>query len=529
MDVYTISAIINLVVAAFVGGIIWYKGQDRPVSNTFALFAFGIAVWSFGYILWRLSTTAQEALFWIRFFMAGAIYPPIFFFHFTLAFLKKQERFHQLFLYIGYSLMTFFFAANVTTSLFVTGTESILSFQYWPEPGSLFHPFLAIWLFYAGYAVFLLIRRYLNSTNEETKTQLAYILFGVAVAYIGGMTNYFLWYDIKVPPIGTVSASIYLGSIAYAIAKYQLFNTKVIITEFFSWLLMSVLIINVFLSTTTEQIIKNIVIVLLIGVSVYAFVKSVYREVKAREEAEQLTEDLKELNQEKSRMLSIASHQFRSPLTSIEGYASMIQDGSCGEVPDYLQEPVDRILKSSQKLAHIVDDFLNISRIEDGRIDYNVKPADVAEATKAVVEETRGSIDEEKQRLQFETDESGGYPAKVDVGKFQQVITNLVDNAIKYTEEGNITVRVKRKHSSITIEVEDEGIGIDPADTDKIFSQFARADEAQEVNVSGSGLGLYIARQIVEAHDGEIWATSPGDGEGSTFHVKIPAAGDTNK
>jgi len=524
MDVYTISAIINLVVAAFVGGIIWYKGQDRPVSNTFALFAFGIAVWSFGYILWQLSTTTDQALFWIRFFMAGAIYPPIFFFHFTLAFLKEHEPSYQLLLYIGYILMTFFFAANATSNLFVAGTKSILSFQYWPEPGMLFHPFLIVWLFYAGYAVFVLIREYLNLTNKETKAQLAYILFGVAVAYIGGMTNYFLWYDIKIPPIGTVSASIYLGSIAYAIAKYQLFNTKVIITEFFSWLLISVLIVNVFLSTTTEQIIKNITITLLVGISVYAFVKSVYREVIAREEAEELNKELKEMNEEKSRMLSIASHQFRSPLTSIEGYASMIREGSYGEVPEYLQDPIDRILKSSQKLAHIVDDFLNISRIEDGRMGYNPKHVDLKGITKEVVKETRGSIGEKKQNLHFEADGSDSYPAKVDIGKFQQAITNLIDNAIKYTKEGEIIVRLKRENTDILVEVEDKGIGIAPKDKEKIFSQFTRANKAQEVNVSGSGLGLYIARQIINAHDGRIWATSPGGGQGATFHVKLPAA-----
>jgi signal transduction histidine kinase len=329
--------------------------------------------------------------------------------------------------------------------------------------------------------------------------------------------------------VGPLFSTAIVISIFYAIYRYNLFATKVITTEILTFIIWFALLMRSLLSEGTISIITNYGLLAVITVFGVFLVRSVHEEVRAREEAVELTEKLKKLNQEKSRMLSIASHQFRSPLTSIEGYASMIQDGSYGEVPDYLQEPIDRILKSSQKLAHIVDDFLNISRIEDGRMDYNVKPADVAEATKAVVEEVQGSIDKQKQDLHFETDESSDYPAKVDVGKFQQVITNLVDNAIKYTEEGNITVRVKRKHSSIIIEVEDEGIGIDPADTDKIFSQFARADEAQAVNVSGSGLGLYIARQIINAHDGKIWATSPGQGKGATFHVRIPAADETDK
>ena len=385
MDIYIITPIINLVVATFVGGIIWHKSENRVLANTFGLFALSIAVWSLGYIFWQISTSAQEALFWIRFFMAGAIFSTVFFYHFTLAFLDKT-RYKNLFLYSGYVLMAFFFAANFT-DLFVSATEPILNFSHWPEPGVLFHPFLAIWLIYAGSAVYLLLRAYKQASNKQFRVQLGYLLFGVAVAYTGGITNYFLWYDIKIAPIGTVSTSIYLGSIAYAIAKHQLFNTKVILTEFFSWLLMSLLVINIFLSQTTPQLIKNIVLVALVGVSVYSFVKSVYREVNAREEAEKLTEELQHMNKQKSKMLSIASHQFRSPLTSIEGYTSLMKEGSYGKIPEHLEKPINRILKSSKKLAHIVDDFLNISRIEDGRMDYNFQTANIKDIVEEVIEE----------------------------------------------------------------------------------------------------------------------------------------------
>jgi two-component system sensor histidine kinase ResE len=190
-------------------------------------------------------------------------------------------------------------------------------------------------------------------------------------------------------------------------------------------------------------------------------------------------------------------------------------------VPESLQDPIDRILKSSQSLAHIVDDFLNVSRIKEGRMNYNFQEVDLKSVLKEVVKQTQGSIDEETQSLHFTTDSSESYPAKVDVGKLQQVLTNLIDNAIKYTKEGEIVVQIKRDDPHIKIEVEDDGIGINPDETDEIFEQFSRADEAQKVNVSGSGLGLYIARQIIKAHDGEIWATSPG--EGSTFHVRLDA------
>jgi len=519
MNIYAISAVVNLIVAVFIGGIIWRRTDDRPLANTLGGFSFTLAVWSFGYIFWQLSTDPAQAVFWARFLMMGAIFVTVTFLHFTLVFLDKLEK-YKIILYPGYTLMGIFAVFNLTDS-FVAGVKEVMYFPYWPDPGILFHPFLAIWLFYATYAIYLLTEAYLNAENNS-RGKIWYILAAILITYVGGGTNYFLWYGIEIPPIGTISVSLFQILVAYAVARHQLFNMKVIITEFFAWLLVCILFVRVLLSSSTDILITNIATFIGIAVFAYFLTKNIYKEVEAKNKAQDLTQKLKELNEEKSRMLNIASHQFRSPLTSIEGYASMIKDGSYGEVPEYLQEPINRILKSSQKLAHIVDDFLNISRIEDGRMDYNVKHADLAEVTEEVVEETRGSIDEEKQSLNFKTDGTDSYPVKVDIGKFQQVVTNLVDNAIKYTEDGEITVRLKHENTDVLIEVEDDGIGIDPEKVEEIFDQFSRADEAQDVNVTGSGLGLYIARQIINAHDGKIWATSPGRGKGSTFHIEIP-------
>lgn len=525
MNIYAISAAINLMVAVFVGGMIWRKSQNRRLANTFGAFSLSVAVWSLGYLFWQLSGSTGEALFWVRFFMMGAIFTPITFLHFTLTFLKKEKSYRTL-LYGGYTILTLFALGNFT-DYFVVGVEQILAFNFWPEPGVLFHPFLALWLFYAVFAVYLLYNAY-KSAESDTKIQITYIFIGTVIGYAGAATNYFLWYNIKIPPIGTIGSSIYLGSVAYAVVKHQLFNIKVILAEFFSWLLLSILVINLFLSSSSQAFIKNLVILIGVGISVLFFVRSVYREVKSREKAEELAAELQEVNQElkymdqqKSKMLSIASHQFRSPLTSIEGYASMMKKGTYGEVPEHLEKPINRIFKSSTQLSHIVDDFLNISRIEQGRMEYDFQEASVKDIVADVVDEIKPTANEEGLELAMTTDGADDYTAEVDVDKFTQVITNLVDNAIKYTQEGSIEARVSREEDTITVAVEDSGIGIDPEDQDAIFEQFSRADEAKEADVVGSGLGLYIAKQIIEAHDGEIWAESEGEGEGSTFFVQI--------
>jgi signal transduction histidine kinase len=521
MNFYAVSALFNLVTAMLVGGFVSYRQFNRKIGRTFGLFAGSIAVWSFGYLMWQLSSNPEVALRWSRVFMGGGIFTTITFFHFTSHFTGWTDK-YRIFLYGGYIIFVFFLISNFFTDYFISDLKEVSSFDFWPDPGILFHPFLVIWVGYAVGSIFLLYRFYKQSSGIKLY-QTRYMLYGIIIGYIGGITNYFLWYDIPIEPFGTISASVYLSLVAYAVIKHNLFDMKVIFTELFSWLLIGIVFVNLLLSNSLPGLLKNFTIFTTVAVFAYLSIRRVYNEVHSRQKAEELTEDLKELNQEKSRMLSIASHQFRSPLTSIKGYASMIKDGSYGEVPDYLQEPVDRILKSSQQLAHIVDDFLNISRIEDGEMDYNFQEVDLKKIIKEVVEQARGSINEESQELSFVVDEDSSYLAEVDTGKFRQVVTNLVDNAIKYTNEGEIIIRLKQEEENLLVEVEDDGIGIQTDDEDKIFTQFARADNAQDINVSGSGLGLYIARKIINAHNGKIWATSLGKGQGSTFHVKLSA------
>jgi len=534
IDLINIGILTACIFILFSGLLVFIRGQENTMKTGYFLTTIPMVGWAVSMIFFRSSLQIQTAEFWLKLLYFFPPLIPISYIHLVNTFQSNQYyNWHKkiktfawilpLITYIGYITLS----GVLFNDIQIVSGENIIYFDS-------FHYLLysiTIGLFW-GFAFWLMYQTYKGSDEATEKKAMRLFILGTfistVIAVVGNLVLpyfgifYLNWF-------GQIGLVVMISFTFYAVINHNFLNIRLITAELFTYSLAALLLGRSLFSVSTKALVLNIAA--LIGTIIFGWllIKNVEKEIKAKKEAQKLTQDLKELNQEKSRMLSIASHQFRSPLTSIEGYASMIQDGSYGEVPDYLQEPIDRILKSSQKLAHIVDDFLNISRIEDGRMDYSVKHTDLAEATKAVVEETRGSIDKQKQDLQFETDEGGGYPAKVDVGKFQQVITNLVDNAIKYTEEGSITVRVKRKHSSIIIEVKDEGIGIDPADNDKIFSQFARADEAQEVNVSGSGLGLYIARQIVEAHDGEIWATSPGRGKGSTFHVKIPAADDTDK
>jgi signal transduction histidine kinase len=353
--------------------------------------------------------------------------------------------------------------------------------------------------------------------------------------------NFLPVYGIVMPPITNLSVAIGSGIIAYAILRYKLFDAKVVTAQLLTFILGSFTIIRLVVSDSVQWIIFNsllLVITLLVG---FYLIKSVLREVEQREEIENLAADLasandrlKELDQLKTEFLSLASHQFRSPLTAIKGYASLILEGTYGKINPAVREAVGNVFESANNLVVVVQDFLDVSRIEQGKMRYQFAKIDMKPLVKSVIDSLEPNVTGAGLSIDFEAPEDHYY-VRADEKKINQVIINLIDNAQKYTEGGSISVslnnnkglisvRLEKENDKVLIKVSDTGIGIAKEDIGKLFGKFVRNKKGVEINVSGTGLGLYIVKKIVEAHDGEIWAESEGVGKGSTFIVALDEA-----
>ncbi|PJA11877.1 hypothetical protein COX64_05245 [Candidatus Dojkabacteria bacterium CG_4_10_14_0_2_um_filter_Dojkabacteria_WS6_41_15] len=229
---------------------------------------------------------------------------------------------------------------------------------------------------------------------------------------------------------------------------------------------------------------------------------------------------LKELDKAKSDFISMASHQLRTPISVIKGYLSMILNGDLGKVSSSIIPSLERVLKNTDQLNNIVEDILNASRIEQSRLIINCTVGDLAELTRvAVAELTQKATD---KKLNLET----SIPKKkvslsFDQTKIYEAIINLIDNAITYTTKGSITVSLTEKSDHVTISVKDSGIGIPQNKKDQIFKRFSRLDNAKLVRPDGTGIGLYIAKKIVDAHSGKIWFESTLN-VGTTFTIQLP-------
>lgn len=251
--------------------------------------------------------------------------------------------------------------------------------------------------------------------------------------------------------------------------------------------------------------------------------------IKLEKEVEKATHDLKKANEQlikldqaKSDFISIASHQLRTPLTVVKGYISMILEGNFGNVTPKLEDPLDKIYESNDRLIKLVENLLNISRIESGRLQFEAKKMHLEDLATSVVDELSSYAAKKKIKLTLKKPKKALPAVKIDEEKIRQVVMNLIDNAIKYTKNGGVTVEVKQAKDNIRFCVIDSGMGIDPKDQVNLFKKFHRGEGTVLVHTEGTGLGLYVARNMLSMHKGRIWAESKGVGKGSKFCFELP-------
>ncbi|MCX6745261.1 MAG: GAF domain-containing sensor histidine kinase [Candidatus Parcubacteria bacterium] len=242
---------------------------------------------------------------------------------------------------------------------------------------------------------------------------------------------------------------------------------------------------------------------------------------KATKELKSANIQLKKLDEAKSEFISIASHQLRTPLTVIKGYLSMIQQKDFGEVPEKLANPLDRVFKSTLRIIGLVEDLLNVSRLESGRMKYDFEMVDITALATEVFEELEQHAKNKGLNFTFVKPLKKIPELKVDRNKVREVFMNLMDNSIKYTEKGFVTVKLEKMDGNVRFGVSDSGRGIAPDEMPQLFQKFSRAKGVQLVHTEGTGLGLYIAKKILQKHHAKIWAESEGAGKGSSFIIEF--------
>lgn len=523
------SHIPTAIVALFIGIYVFLRNKDTLSGKILFSISVCFFLWSFlDLAIWTNYANNSVLMFaWslIEIFSVSLFLLCLYFIY-TFVYQKDAPFLYKLI--FSLLLLPVVFAASTTFNLTSYDIQECVAIENSYFLNYVFYLKLSLSVLIVGLALVNFFRSKFRRKLEIALLSLGVVSFVFAFFIAGQISERTGIYIFEI--YGLFGMVVFMGFLAYLIVKFQTFNIKMLgVQALVASLIMLVAAQFTFIDNKISIILNSVTVLLTFGFG-YMLIKGVKREIQQREHIEKLAQDLekanfrlRELDQMKSQFLSFASHQIRSPLTAIKGYTSMALEGDFGEMPEKIKGVVETLDKSAQSLIVIVNEFLDVSRIEQGRMKYEMVDFDVKKLVEETVAELRPNVEIKGLKFAFSAEDNQNYSVHADQGKIKQVIGNIVDNAIKYTPSGSINVNVSRTKSTVNITVTDTGVGIEPELIPKLFSMFGRAKDASKTNVSGTGLGLYVAKEMVEAHRGQIWIESEGKGKGSTFHIELPA------
>ena len=543
-DVFILGiAIASNAILAFV---VFLNNRSSITNRMFLLFAILTICWS-GTNFLALQFSSPTLVLWLlRLAIFFAVWHAFSFFHLFYVFPQEKVQLPVPYKFIVFPLILFTAILTLTPLVFTR----IAEFSPEGQVASVTNgPAIAIFGIVVTGSIlgglFLMLKKMIKASGMP-KVQLRYILIGAAITFVMLVIFNFIlpafFNNARFVPLGAVFILPFTLFTSYAIIRHHLLNVKVVATEILAFVLAITSLVEVVISHDIGTLILRLSTFVLILIFSLLLIRSVQKEVEQRENLEVLTKRLEELDRSKSEFVSIASHQLRTPLTAMKGYISMILEGSYGTSETKQKKPLESIFESNERLIRLVNDLLNVSRIESGKIEMKWEQGSVEEVIKSVVEELRIKTKEKNVDLVFEEPESSLPLIRIDKEKIRNVMLNVIDNAIRYTPQGNIIVNVKYQMSpfdftqgalsrveranaktpNLLISVQDTGEGMTQEEIGKLFQTFSRGGAGMRFSTEGAGLGLYIAKKFVEMLTGRIWVESKGKGQGSTFYVELP-------
>lgn len=376
-------------------------------------------------------------------------------------------------------------------------------------------------------------------TSGNIQIVLDLVMLTILVHYTGGMENPFIFFYLA----HTIAASILLPQRrAYALATLAILAITLLVLLEYYGVIPHVNLEGFVLDTRYKEPARVVGVLVALATLVYGctyVITSVSGELRRRQkervrlkdqllekramELEQASREVVKLEEERrhfARFLGVVAHDLQSPLVATQSFISYILDGYAGQITDGQRDLLERGVRRIDGLLTLITDLLDIPRIETGQITREMREISLNEVVKRSLEGMDNLAKQKELTLRVELPESS--PKIIAASRrLQQVLTNLVSNAINYTNEGTVLVRVTDNESGVRVEVADSGIGVLPEDLPRLFNDFFRGSN---VGSKGTGLGLSISKRIVEAHGGKIWAQSPDPEtkKGSKFTFTIP-------
>ncbi|OVE76666.1 hypothetical protein BVX98_05110 [bacterium F11] len=497
-----------LAIAVFLGN------PNLKENRIWALTSLSVAIWGGGLGMAILSPNERISLMWNQVFYTGGVWIPTTFVWFVSVFTRKPII--RTFLFVCFGISTILMCVLwIRIEWFVPDLVPRGPFRFWDILGPAYHVFTIHFFLCMGYSCLRLFRSIKTVSVTEQK-KYRWIAIGIACGVIGGSTNFFYDYNVDIYPFGQFLVFLYPVLVSWAIIKYQAMDIGVLLKKtgfllFIYFLLIALIIpIPIFIHANLAETLGSWPLLILFEIFIIAGVLSLgpflYALVVQRG------------NMFRENTLAGLTHELKSPLVAIESALDMLDDRIKTQINPKDTSYFEMIERNSIRLKMFIDDLIQIFGNNQESRSLNINKVDIAGLVQEICNSNNALVKAKGISIEFQI----GDPVIVlcDEKRIAQVVSNLISNAVKFTDKGKVAVRCNNDNGRVRVEVQDSGMGIGPDEKPYIFDRFFQGRGRNRSK--GTGIGLTIARMWIEAHGGEIGVDSGGVGKGSRFWFTLP-------
>ncbi len=510
----------------FLGSVVLVHDPKSRVNRLFFVWVVCAVVWMVANYLENVPLLSVAArAFFLRLDFAAGMLGAGFVTLFIISFIDRDVSLKKQALYIipPVILAAICFTPLLLSRIFFASTGEI---QF--EEGPAFYVYAPALISYFILPCILLLRRR-RRVEAALRPQMTVIAAGLITSTTITLTINLFFQNVLSADwfrLGIYAMLFFVVSVAWAIVRHEFLHVRFVVVEMLFLGILTTLLARTILSSSLGEALVNVASFAVLLVLGFAMIRSFLMEAQQKLELQKLTEELRSSNKllrqaddMKTTMVAIASHQIRGPLGGIRGYLTLFKDGDLGPLSERQKEIMALNINVLSRLLNAVETFLDITKIESGKM--NLRPEKIAfrEVVEMVAQEF--TIPMQKKGLAFSIHlPEHALTVDIDPEKTKHVIFNLLDNAMKYTTTGMVSVTIRKEGDEAVCEITDTGMGVTKDDITHLFGKFERGELV--VDRGGSGLGLYVVKMLTEMQHGRVWVTSPGEGKGTTFSVAFP-------
>ncbi|HAI74298.1 MAG TPA: hypothetical protein DCS28_02795 [Candidatus Moranbacteria bacterium] len=548
-----------------------FFSNKKDLSNKILIFLLAsFCLWSLSdLILWATEKPQYVMFSWsVMIFLDLFMYAAAFYFMYVFIYRKDLPFFGKALIGLLFVPLLILVSTKYNLNFF-----DLTNCEREAKEGILWGYTYLIEVFFAFLILVGAVIGFLKSEEKKIRKEIVLITSGMIlflVAFSWGNIAGSITEDWSVGQYGLFGIPIFIGFLSYSIVKYQTLNIRVLAVQGFIGAIAILMGAQFFFIRTNLNRVLTAITLFIIFIFGVMLIRSVKKEIQQKEELEiankeihkrnaklkianaeiqkrnaklklahkeisqrkeelQLITDrlaesndkLRQLDNAKTEFISMASHQLRTPVTGIKGYVDMLIEGSYGPLtPDQL-DAIKKTYTCNERMVALIEDLLNASKIESGRMEYEFANCHIEEICQEVVDTLVNKARDKNLYLDYKKPTTPLPELCIDGKKVREVISNLVDNAVKYTEKGGVTLKIEKNGNTVRIAVSDTGIGIPKEEMPYLFTKFSRGKDVKRLSVSGTGLGLYVGKNMIEGNGGKIWVESEGAGKGSKFIVEL--------